>query len=221
MKRAELGFDGSEALAHLRKADRALGDLIDRVGPLCLELKHRHSSLEMLAESIVYQQLTGKAAATIFGRFRALYGGHRFPSPEAILATPEPELRQVGLSRNKILAIRDLAHKVAGGTVPTIAKLGRMPDEEIVLRLTEVRGIGRWTAEMLLIFRLGRPDVLPIDDYGVRKGFALVFRKRALPTPALMLRHGERWRPFRTVASWYLWRALELPRETKALSSSR
>jgi len=207
----DLRFDSRRAVQHLRLADPKLADLMDRVGPFRLELKETHSSFAMLSEAIVYQQLTGKAAATIFGRFKALYAGRRFPKPAEVLATPDAKLRKAGLSRAKALALKDLAEKVESGVVPRVAVLRRMSDEDIVERLTAVRGIGRWTVEMLLIFRLGRPDVLPTGDYGVRKAFALVFRKRALPSPSALARHGERWRPYRTVASWYLWRALEVP----------
>jgi 3-methyladenine DNA glycosylase/8-oxoguanine DNA glycosylase len=162
-----------------------------------------------LAESIAYQQLNGKAAATIYGRFHALYPG-KGPTPERVLETTEEAMRGAGLSRAKTLAIRDLAAKTIDGTVPTAARLRALGDEEIVERLTSIRGIGRWTAEMLLMFRLGRPDVLPATDYGVRKGFALTYRKRSLPSPSKLLSHGERWRPYRSVASWYLWRAVDL-----------
>ena len=206
-----LSLDSARAIEHLRRVDPKLAAFIDRVGPYRLDLKNTHNSFMALAEAIVYQQLTGKAAATIFGRFRALYPRRRFPKPEDVLATPDELLRQAGLSRAKALALKDLAEKVRSGAVPSVAALRRMSDDEIVERLTAVRGIGRWTAEMLLIFRLGRPDVLPIGDYGIRKGFALVLRKRVLPSPSALAMHGERWRPYRTVASWYLWRALELP----------
>jgi DNA-3-methyladenine glycosylase II len=204
-----LGGDTKEALAHLRKADPKLGVFIERAGPCTIELKSTHNTFAALAEAIVYQQLHGKAAATIFGRFRALYAGRRFPTPEQVLATPEATLRGAGLSRNKMLAIVDLAAKVQSGVVPSVAALRRMSNDEIVERLTAVRGIGRWTVEMLLIFRLGRPDVLPVDDYGVRKGCAVLLRKKALPSPAELARYGERWKPYRSVASWYLWRAAE------------
>ena len=203
------GFDAAAALEHLRRADARLGAFMDRHGAFAMQLKDTSSTFAALAEAIVYQQLNGKAAATIFGRFKAVYPGRRFPPAEEVLATPDETLRSAGLSRNKILAIRDLAERTLGGTVPTVSALRRMPDDEIVTCLTAVRGIGRWTAEMLLMFRLGRPDVLPVDDYGVRKGFAVVYRKRALPTPAELLRRGECWRPYRSVASWYLWRAAD------------
>lgn len=215
-------FDAAVALAHLRDADARLGAFMDGHGAFTMQLKDTSSTFAALAEAIVYQQLNGKAAATIFGRFKALYPGRRFPVAEEVLATSDETLRAAGLSRNKLLAIRDLAERTAQGTVPSVAALRRMADDDVVACLTEVRGIGRWTAEMLLMFRLGRPDVLPVDDYGVRKGFAVVYRKRALPTPAELLRHGERWRPYRSVASWYLWRAAEgAPRVTLASASSR
>jgi 3-methyladenine DNA glycosylase/8-oxoguanine DNA glycosylase len=209
---AGLDLDVAAAVRHLRRADPDLAAMMDRVGPFTIELKKTHNAFAALAEAIVYQQLHAKAAATIFARFRALYPGSRFPAPEEVLATPEAALRQVGLSRNKMLAIRDLAEKVRSGVVPSVAALRRLSNEEIIERLTAVRGIGRWTAEMLLIFRLGRPDVLPVDDYGVRKGCAVVQGKSDLPSPAELARHGERWAPYRTVASWYLWRAADLAR---------
>ena len=205
-----LDLDVAAALRHLRRVDPKLARWIDRIGTFSIELQKTDSSFAALAEAIVYQQLHGKAAATIFGRFRALYPGRRFPRPEEVLATPEATLRQVGLSRNKMLAIRDLAEKVQSGVVPTVPALRRMSNEEIIARLTAVRGIGRWTAEMLLIFRLGRPDVLPVDDFGVRKGWSVVLRKKEMPSPAELARYGERWQPYRTVASWYLWRAADL-----------
>jgi DNA-3-methyladenine glycosylase II len=169
-----------------------------------------HSLFASLLRSIVYQQLTGKAAATILGRVVRTCGPARFPTPRQVLAIPAERLREAGLSTAKTAAVRDLAAKTLDGTVPSLARIRRMDDEEIVERLTQVRGIGRWTVEMLLIFRLGRPDVLPLNDLGVRKGFGLTFQRGKLPEPATMLRRGERWRPYRSVASWYLWRALEL-----------
>jgi len=205
-------LDPQRAVEHLRKVDPKLGALIALVGPCKIELKSTHSSFAALAEAIVYQQLNGKAAATIFGRFKAIYPGARFPKPEQVLATSDEMLRQAGLSGSKSRAIKDLAEKVQSGVVPSVAALRRMSNEEIVERLTTVRGIGRWTVEMLLMFRLGRPDVLPVDDFGVRKGYMVAFRKKAMPTPLELARYGERWQPHRTVASWYLWRAAELPK---------
>jgi len=193
----------------LARADPLLGRLIRRVGRCRLELDAIKSPFAALAEAIVYQQLTGRAAATIHGRFLALFRPRRVVSPGEVLAAPHDALRAAGLSRAKIAALKDLAAKTKDGTVPPLRALRKMDEEEIVARLTRVRGVGRWTVEMLLIFRLGRPDVLPAGDYGIRKGFARAFRTRALPTPRQVLRRGERWRPYRTTASWYLWRALD------------
>ena len=169
---------------------------------------------DALAESIAYQQLSGKAAATIFGRVRALFPRRKYLDPEKILATPDESFRAAGLSRSKIAAVKDLAAKTIDGTVPSARAIARMSDEEIILRLTEVRGIGRWTVEMLLLFDLGRPDVWPVDDYGVRKGFAKIFGRRKLPTPKQLMKFGEKWRPYRSVAAWYFWRALDVPKKT-------
>jgi 3-methyladenine DNA glycosylase/8-oxoguanine DNA glycosylase len=166
---------------------------------------------DALAESITYQQLSGKAAATIFGRVRALYPGRKWLDPKKLLATPDEKLRAAGLSRAKTAALKDLAAKTLDGTVPSGRALICMTDDEIIERLTTVRGIGRWTVEMLLLFDLGRPDVWPVDDYGVRKGFAKTFRRRKLPTPKQLLKLGEKWRPYRSVAAWYFWRALDAP----------
>jgi 3-methyladenine DNA glycosylase/8-oxoguanine DNA glycosylase len=164
---------------------------------------------DALAESIAYQQLSGKAAATIFGRVRALYPKSKWLDPEKLLATRDETLRAAGLSRAKTAALKDLAAKTIDGTVPTGRALIRMSDDEIITRLTAVRGIGRWTVEMLLLFDLGRPDVWPVDDYGVRKGFAKTFGRRKLPTPKQLMKFGEKWRPYRSVAAWYFWRALD------------
>ena len=205
-----LGFDPHAAVEHLRASDAVLGRLIGAVGPFRLELKKTPSVFVALAEAIVYQQLHGKAAAAIFARLCALFPhAHQGPTPERILRASDEKLRGAGLSRPKLLALRDLARRARAGEIPTLAEARRMDDEEILERLTAVRGIGRWTVEMLLMFRLGRPDVLPADDYGVRKGFAIAFKKRALPTRAELERRGARWKPYRTVASWYLWRAVE------------
>lgn len=207
---AAYGFDPVAAVAHLRRADPALAQVIDAVGPFRMRLDQTSSLFLALAEAIVYQQLTGKAAATIFARVRAL-----FPRPhEALTAlqirnASEGKLRGAGLSRGKLLSLRDLAARTLAGALPSLAEIHDLDDATIVDRLTEVRGIGRWTVEMLLIFRLGRPDVLPLDDLGVRKGFAAAFRQRELPTRAALDKRGQRWRPFRSVASWYLWRAAE------------
>jgi len=200
-------FDVDAARAHLATADRRLGRLMERVGPFRLELVRTHSTFGALAQAIVYQQLTGKAAATIFGRVKALCPGRRL-GPQTVLSTSDARLRACGLSRAKLLALRDLAGKTQSGVVPPVRRLHAMSDADIVERLTAVRGIGRWTVEMLLIFRLGRPDVLPVDDYGVRKGFAIAFGG-ALPSPRDVAARGERWKPYRTMAAWYLWRAVD------------
>jgi DNA-3-methyladenine glycosylase II len=164
---------------------------------------------DALAESIAYQQLSGKAAATIWGRVRGLYPKSKWLDPKRVLSTSDEALRAAGLSRNKVAALKDLAAKTIDGTVPVGRALIRMSDNEIIARLTAVRGIGRWTVEMLLLFDLGRPDVWPVDDYGVRKGFAKTFGKRKLPTPKQLMEVGEKWRPYRSVAAWYFWRALD------------
>ncbi len=174
---------------------------------------------DALAESIAYQQLSGKAAATIFGRVRALYPKRKWLDPEQLLATPDEALRAAGLSRAKTAALKDLAAKTIDGTVPSGRALIRMTDDEIITRLTTVRGIGRWTVEMLLLFDLGRLDVWPVDDYGVRKGFAKTFGRRKLPTPKQLMKLGEKWRPYRSVAAWYFWRALDAPEKANRFDS--
>ena len=203
-------FDPEDAVRTLRTNDPVLARLIERAGPCRFSTHKRATPFAALAQSITYQQLNGRAAGTIFGRFRAIYRPKRFPTPDALLETPDLALRTAGLSRSKIAAMKDLAAKTKDGTVPTLARLRGMTDEEIVERLTAVRGIGPWTVEMLLMFRLGRPDILPVTDYGVRKGYSIAFRKRELPSPDDLRARGERWRPFRSVAAWYLWRAVEL-----------
>jgi DNA-3-methyladenine glycosylase II len=236
--RRKLPYDPEEALAHLRAADPKLGALIDRVeatGGFSLKLGHSGTPFTSLLESILYQQLNGKAAATIHRRVLLLYAGQggeqepADPHPQALLDTPEELLRAAGVSGNKIKALRDLAARTLDGTVPTHTAIRRLKDAEIIERLTAVRGIGTWTVEMLLIFRLGRPDVFPVTDYGVRKGFALTFQRipksRALtaadlPKPEVMLKRGKRWAPFRSVASWYLWRACDLDAASRKPAAS-
>ena len=208
--RAALPFDAVEAVRALGACDRRMARLIEKVGPFELRPSKSHTPFAALSQSIIYQQLSGKAAATIAGRFKALHPGRGYPKPELVLDTPDEALRGAGLSRAKVLAVQDLARRVLDGTVPSWAGLRKMPEEEIIERLTQVRGVGRWTAEMLLIFSLARPDVLPVNDLGVRKGFAIAYGKKEPPAPAALLEHGERWRPYRTVASWYLWRANDL-----------
>jgi len=212
---AGVDFDPSLALEHLRASDPVLARVIDELGPFRMQLRPAPSLFVALAEAIVYQQLNGKAAAAIFARLCALFprGGL---SAGRLLRASDEKLRGVGLSRAKLLSLRDLARKAEDGGIPTFAEIRGMPDETIVERLSEVRGIGRWTAEMLLIFRLGRPDVLPVDDYGIRKGFALAYG-RELPAPKALAAYGECWKPYRTVASWYLWRVVERATARKAM----
>jgi 3-methyladenine DNA glycosylase/8-oxoguanine DNA glycosylase len=208
--RGALAFDPQGAVEHLRASDAALARVIDAVGPFRLQLRRTSGVFAALAEAIVYQQLNGKAAATIFARVCALFPRARAgPTAGQILCASDERLRGAGLSRPKLLSLRDLARRTAAGEIPSLGEIRRMEDEAIVERLTAVRGIGRWTVEMLLIFRLGRQDVLPVDDYGIRKGFAVAFRKRELPAPRDVAKRGARWTPYRTVASWYLWRAAE------------
>jgi 3-methyladenine DNA glycosylase/8-oxoguanine DNA glycosylase len=215
-------LDHTAALEHLSRADRRLVRIIVRTGECRLQQETTQSIFEALLESIIYQQLNGRVAATITERVKALFPENSkrlrtrrglvagFPSPQQILAAPEELLRSAGLSRAKMLAIRDLAAKTLDGTVPTVKQANRMSDEELIERLDTVRGVGRWTVEMLLLFRLGRPDVLAVDDYGIRKGFAKLHKLAELPKPKELLAYGERWRPYRSVASWYLWRAAEM-----------
>jgi len=207
-----LAYDPDLACRHLTAADPRLGALIARAGEFTMRPVPTQSLFAALVESIVYQQLSGKAAETILRRVVALYRPRRFPRPVDILETPVERLRAAGLSAAKTAAVKDLAARTLEGTVPSMTRVRRMSDEEIIERLTTVRGIGRWTVEMLLLFRLGRPDVLPLGDLGVRKGFARAFNRRALLDPLVLHRRAERWRPYRSVASLYLWRALDLER---------
>jgi DNA-3-methyladenine glycosylase II len=202
-------MDHDEAHRHLSAAHPRMAALIARSKRYELKPGGTVRPFDALAESIAYQQLSGKAAATIWGRVRALYGKRKYLDPKEVLKTPDRKLRAAGLSRSKVAALKDLAAKTIDGTVPTAAALAKMSDEEIVERLIQVRGIGRWTVEMLLLFDLARPDVWPIHDYGVQKGFAKTFGKRKLPTPKQMLKHGKKFAPHRSVAAWYFWRALD------------
>jgi len=216
-------YDSAAAIAHLSAADPKLARLIQRAGPFTLRVASAQSPFEALVEAIIYQQLHGKAAATIHRRmldsFAEVSGPGVHPSAHDLLDCPNEQLRAAGLSKNKMLALRDLAAKTIDGTVPTLPQIRRMSDEAIIEHLTQVRGIGRWTVEMMLIFRLSRPDVLPTSDYGVRKGFSLTFGKLKpgdkvtpadLAKPADMEKRAKRWHPWCSVASWYLWRACDL-----------
>lgn len=206
-------YDPAEAVRYLSGVDAKMGRLISAADEFALPIRTLHNPFEALARNIIFQQLHGRAATAIHERVLALFGRKKL-YPKDILEASDEALRGAGLSGGKLLALRDLAAKTLDGTVPTMAQLRRMKDEEIIERLTQVRGIGRWTVEMLLIFRLGRPDVLPTGDLAVVKGFGLVFGRKELPKPKELLHYGERWRPFRSVASWYLWRVHELPLET-------
>lgn len=199
-----------EAVEHLCRADKDLARLIKRVGPCRMKPHTRRTPFVALVTAVVHQQLNGTAAQSILKRFLALYPGKRFPTPADVLATSDERMRGAGLSRAKTAAIKDIAAKTVEGTVPDLRTITKLGNEEIIERLTTVRGVGTWTVEMLLMFTLGRLDVLPATDYGVRKGFALTFGWKELPTPKELLEHGERWRPHRSTAAWYLWRALEL-----------
>ena len=201
-------FDPDEAVRHVSEADPTMARLVERAGPFALRPRKLRDPFEALSRNIIYQQLHATAASAIHARVLALGGGRLGPAD--VLAASDEELRGAGLSFSKLAALRDLAAKTVEGTVPPLARLKRMPDEEIVERLTQVRGIGRWTVEMLLIFNLGRPDVLPVGDFAVRKGFMLAYGLAEMPKPKELTAHGERWRPYRSVASWYLWRAAEL-----------
>ena len=209
VRRDGLGYDPELACSHL-SADPVMGALIARVGEFTMRPEPTHSLFRALARSIVYQQLSGRAAGTILGRVTRLFAPKRFPTPRDLLEISSEQLRAAGLSTAKTAALKDLAARALDGTVPSLSRVRLMHDEDIIEHLTAVRGIGRWTVEMLLIFKLGRPDVLPVGDLGVRKGFALTLGKRKLPEALAMTRRAERWRPYRSVASWYFWRALEL-----------
>ncbi|HVM95211.1 MAG TPA: hypothetical protein VMT89_02425 [Candidatus Acidoferrales bacterium] len=204
-----LPFDLIEAMQWLGERDELLKRLIDETPGFELDVKEAVSPYEALLESIAYQSISGKAAATIYGRVKALGGDGRAPTPAQMLKLRVPQLRKAGLSNAKVLAMKDLARKTLEGVVPTLAQAQTMSDEELVDRIVSVRGIGAWSVEMFLIFRLGRPDVLPIHDLGVKKGWSVTYGKKHMPTPKELLAFGERWRPYRTVASWYMWRAFE------------
>lgn len=207
-------MDHEEAHRHLSATDARLAALIARSLPYNIKPLPSMRPFDALAESIVYQQLSGKAAATIFGRVRALFPKRKWLDPKKILETPDDRFRAAGLSRAKTVALKDLAAKTIDGTVPSGRELARMTDEEIITRLISVRGIGRWTVEMLLLFDLGRPDVWPVADYGVRKGFAKIFGRRKLPTPKQLMKIGKKWQPYRSAAAWYFWRALDKVEKT-------
>jgi DNA-3-methyladenine glycosylase II len=203
----------------LAKVDPVLANLMRAAGGFTHKLNAEHTPFHVLARAIAHQQLNGTAAESIFGRFLGLYPvkaeGAALLEAEMVLATPDDKLRAVGLSFAKIAGIKDLAQKTIGGVVPPYEILHTLGDEEVIERLTQVRGIGRWTVEMLLMFRLGRPDILPVDDFGVRNGFRLAYGLRGMPTNRALAEYGARWAPYRSVAAWYLWRAVDLHRAGK------
>jgi 3-methyladenine DNA glycosylase/8-oxoguanine DNA glycosylase len=202
-------FNPAQALAHLRAQDKILSGLIDRIGPFALQPHRTKNIFEALLRSIVYQQLHGKAAATILGRVLATLEPHGGPTPAAFSSVSDEVLRAAGLSRAKLAAARDLADQCITGAVPSWREAKKLGDAELITRLTAVRGIGPWTVHMLLIFHLGRPDVMPIGDFAIRLAFKKLYRKRNDPTPAAILKHARCWQPYRSVASWYLWRSLD------------
>jgi 3-methyladenine DNA glycosylase/8-oxoguanine DNA glycosylase len=204
-----LPFDLRIAKAALAAKDERLARLIEETVEFQIEMESMDSPYEALMESITYQSISGKAAATIFARIKALGSNGRAPTPQEMLKLRPQKLRKAGLSGAKVLAMKDLAQKTVDGVVPTLEEAQKMSDEELVERLVSVRGVGAWTVEMFLIFRLGRPDVLPVHDLGVKKGWSVTYGKKRMPKPKELLAFGERWRPYRTLASWYMWRAFE------------
>jgi len=198
------------AIAHLSQASPYMTRLIQVVGPPTIEVKRAASPFASLARSITYQQLAGKAAMTIWGRVETTVGGKRGLRPDVFLKTPVEKLRAAGLSQNKTAAILDLATKASAGVVPTWRDLEALNDDAIIERLCQVRGIGPWTVQMMLIFSLGRTDVWPSTDLGVQKGFQITFRKRAVPNAKHLHTAGDLFRPYRSLAAWYLWRANEV-----------
>ena len=208
MRKPKFAFDPIDAVAHLRAADPLLAEVMARI-PFALELRPVKSVFEALMRSIVYQQLHGRAAEAIHGRVVTELLKQGPVAPETLLKVPEKNLRVAGLSASKLRAIRDLAAKSLDGTVPTLAEARRLDEAELIARLTAVRGIGPWTAHMLMIFYLGHGNVMPTGDFAIRAAFRRLYRKRKDPTPALILKHARRWEPYRSVASWYLWRSLD------------
>ena len=198
-----------EALKILQKSDPVMKRLIKDIGPLDFVARTKRSPFESLVQAVAHQQLHGKAAQTILNRFVALFPGGKFPKPEQIAEVPDDVLRGCGFSRAKVLAIQDIALKSLEGVIPSARQIVKLSDEEIISRLTEVRGVGRWTVEMLLIFQLGRPDVLPVDDFGVRNGFQIAYGLPEHPTKKQLAEHGACWQPHRSTAALYLWRAAD------------
>ena len=200
---------------HLAKNDPVMKRLIREHGVCALVPEMRRSPFQSLVQAVAHQQLNGTAANTILTRFKKLFPGRKFPKPEDLVKVTDAQIRACGFSFSKIAAIRDIAAKTLDGTIPSSRKIERMSDEEIITRLTEARGVGRWTVEMLLIFQLGRTDVLPVDDFGVRNGFRIAYKKREMPKPKALLAFGKKWRPHGTTAAWFLWRAADAAKKKK------
>ena len=213
-KRVRSSRSMSVAEKALVSADARLAEAIRVIGPCALK-RGRGSPYESLLSAIAHQQVHGKAAAAILGRVKGLYPDGRYPTPQELLTTPDADLAGAGLSRSKQLAFKDVAARTLDGTVLERRAMIRLSDEMIIERLIAVRGVGRWTAEMLLMFTLNRPDVLPVDDFGIREGFRLLYGKRKQPKPRWLANYGQRWAPYRTTASWYLWRYVDHMREQK------
>lgn len=200
-----------KALEHVR-TDLVMAKIMDKIGPIKLRPR-RLSTFQSLTQAIVHQQLSGKAAATILGRFQALFSEGIFPTPEDVLKVPPDRLAAAGLSKAKVSYILDIAQRATKGVLPCLEKCDLMSDADLIDQLTQIKGIGQWTAEMLLIFNLGRPDILPVHDLGVQRGFQVAYRKRRLPKPEELAKFGQRWAPHRTTAAWYLWRAADFLRK--------
>ena len=205
----------TEALRFLRRSDPVMAQLIRQAGPFSVNPERGVGPYEALVQAVAHQQLTGKAARTILSRFYALYGADCCPEPARLVDTPDEALRGCGFSRAKAASLKDIAARTLDGTIPPRRALARMRNETIIERLVEARGVGRWTVEMFLMFTLGRPDVLPVDDYGIRLGYKIAYGKRTLPKPKSLAKFGERWAPYRTTASWYLWRAVDMHRKSR------
>ena len=205
----------TDALRFLRRTDPVMAQLIRQAGPFSVNPERGVGPYEALVQAVAHQQLTGKAARTILSRFYALYGADCCPEPARLVDTPDEALRGCGFSRAKAASLKDIAARTLDGTIPQRRALARMKNEAIIERLVEARGVGRWTVEMFLMFTLGRPDVLPVDDYGIRLGYKIAYGKRTLPKPKSLAKFGERWAPYRTTASWYLWRAVDMHRKSR------
>lgn len=205
----ELPYDPKKAIRHIKKTDATLANVIDLIGPFQLKTESIGNPFRALVRAIVGQQLSTKAAAGIYNRLVALYGADKSLIAENVANTPEIELREVGLSWAKVRALKDLSEKTIKKMIPTRQKMNHMNNAQLIEALTQVSGIGPWTVEMILIFSLGRADVMPATDLGIRKGFQIVYRRQKLPEPKQILNFSKKWQPYRTIASWYLWRVTD------------